>query len=115
IKITYFAVGLLATACAVIISSHIRARWVAWTIASVAVVANSLAPWNQPYLLDIVTTAQAGAVRDNLIVHANFFLTHETEYACMLAFAGIALWLWKRRQAPASLPFAIAFLLLAGF
>jgi hypothetical protein len=114
IKITYFAVGLLATACAIVVSSHIRARRVAWTVAGVAVTANALAPYSHPYLVDIVGAAQTGAVRDNLIMHANFFLDHATEYACMLAFAGIALWLWKRRQAPASLPFAIAFLLGAG-
>jgi hypothetical protein len=73
------------------VSSHIRARWAAWTIAGMAVTANALAPYSQPYLVDIVTAAQTGAVRDNLIMHANFFLDHATEYACMLAFAGIAL------------------------
>lgn len=114
IKVTYFAAGLLATACALLVCAHLRARWRAWTVAGIAVVANALAPYGWPYVSDVVTAARTGAVRDDLVVQSNFLLNHATEYACGLAFAAIALWLWRRGDAPGRLPFAVALLFVMG-
>jgi hypothetical protein len=114
LKVTYFAAGLLLTAYALPLSPHIRARWPAWTILGSAVVANALAPHSRPYLLDVIAAAQAGAIRDNVVIHANFFLNYGAEYAWGVAFAGAALWLCRYGNAPPRLPVTIGLLYAVG-
>ena len=65
LKITYFAGGLAFVGLALLISPHIRARLPAWLAIAGLVVANTVAPWNHAYLLDILHAAEAGAVRNS--------------------------------------------------
>ena len=61
LKVTYFAGGLAFVGLAILISPHIRARLLAWLAIGGLIVANAIAPWNHPYLLDILHAAAAGA------------------------------------------------------
>ena len=114
LKVTYFAAGLAFAGLGVLISPHIRARLPAWTAMGGLVVANAVAPWNHPYLLDIVQAAGAGAVRNSLRFHLNNFFAAADGYAPYAAGLAVATWMWMRGYAPPRLPLAIAGILAAG-
>jgi len=114
LKITYFAaaLGLLAVSC--LLCPHMRARLPAWLLVGGLQVANALAPWNSPYLSDIVNAAHAGAVRNSISVHLNNLLADVEGYTAYATLLGVAGWLYLRRQAPLSLPLAMAAILGTG-
>jgi hypothetical protein len=114
LKVTYVAGGLALLGLAVVISPHVRARLPAWTAVGALVVANALAPWNYPYLFDIVQAAGAGAVRNSLGFHLNNFFATAEGYAPYAAGLVVAIWLWARGLAPPRLPLAIAGILAVG-
>ncbi|MCC6717355.1 MAG: hypothetical protein IT555_05680 [Acetobacteraceae bacterium] len=111
LKITYFiaAVGLLAAA--LVLCGHIRARRLAWGGAGAIALANAVAPYNWPYLTDILAALQSGAARGGahaivLLVSAN--ATELSLYAAALLFAAA---FWRAGRVPLRLPAAIAVLL----
>jgi hypothetical protein len=114
LKITYFtaALGLLAVAC--FLCPHMRARLPAWLLVGGVLVANALAPWNGPYLSDILRAADAGAVRNSISFHLNNLLADVEGYAAYAALLGVAGWLYLRRLAPLSLPLGMAAVLGMG-
>jgi hypothetical protein len=114
LKVTYFAGGLALLGLAVVISPHVRARLPAWVAAGGLVVANALAPWNYPYLFDILQAAGAGAVRNSLGFHLNNFFASAEGYAAYAAALVVAAWLWVRGLAPPRLPLATAGILAVG-
>jgi hypothetical protein len=114
LKVTYFAGGLALAGLAVLISPHVRARLPAWAVVGVLVVANAVAPWNQPYLFDLVQAAAAGSVQHNLRFHVNSFLASAEGYAPYVAGVAFAAWMWWRGLAPPRLPIATAGILAVG-
>ncbi len=114
LKITYFAGGLAFVGLAILISPHIRARLPAWLAIGGLVVANAVAPWNYPYLSDILQAAAAGAVRNSLGFHLNNFFAAAEGYAPYAAGLVVALWMWARGLAPLRLPLAVAGILAIG-
>jgi hypothetical protein len=115
LKITYFGAALLMVVCALLLSRHLRARSTAWVLVTLAVTINALALHSWSYIRDVLGAASRGAIRDNLVMHANFILNHGAEYAAGLALFGIAYWLWRHASAPARLPFSVALVLVSGF
>ncbi|MGZ5899364.1 MAG: hypothetical protein ACXWK3_06470 [Reyranella sp.] len=115
LKVTYFAGGLALAALAVLISPHVRARLPAWTAIGALVVANALAPWNQPYLSDLVQAASAGSVQSNLRFHVNSFFASAEGYEPYIAGVAFAVWMWWSGLAPPRLPIATAGILAVGF
>jgi hypothetical protein len=114
LKVTYFAGGLAFVGLAILISPHIRARLPAWLAIGGLIVVNAVAPWNHPYLLDILHAAAAGAVRDSLSFHLNNFFANAEGYAAYAAgFVG-AVWMWARGMVPLRVPLAIAGILAIG-
>jgi hypothetical protein len=114
LKVTYFAGGLAFVGLAILISPHIRARLLAWLAIGGLIVANAVAPWNHPYLLDILHAAAAGAVRNSLSFHLNNFFANAEGYAPYAAGLVVAIWMWARGLAPMRLPLAIAGILAIG-
>jgi len=114
LKVTYFAVSLAALALAVLVSAHVRARWLSWTVIGGLAIANAFAPYNMPYVMDILNAAAAGGVRSGVQLHLNKFLTHPLEVAPYVAATMVALWLWRTGRAPLRLPVAMGFLVLSG-
>jgi hypothetical protein len=114
LKITYFAGGLAFVGLAMLISPHIRARLPAWLAIGGLIVANAVAPWNYPYLSDILQAAAAGAVRNSLGFHLNNFFGNAEGYAPYAAGLVVAIWMWARGLAPPRVPLAIAGILVIG-
>jgi hypothetical protein len=114
LKVTYFAGGLAFVGLAILISPHIRARMPAWLAIGGLIVANAVAPWNHPYLLDILHAAAAGAVRNSLSFHLNNFFANAEGYAPYAAGLVGAVWMWARGLAPLRVPLAIAGILAIG-
>jgi hypothetical protein len=114
LKVTYFAGGLAFVGLAILISPHIRARLLAWLAIGGLIVANAIAPWNHPYLLDILHAAAAGAVRNSLSFHLNNFFANAEGYAPYAAGLVVAIWMWARGIAPLRVPLAIAGILAIG-
>jgi hypothetical protein len=115
LKVTYFAAGLTFVGLAVLISPHIRARLLAWAAVGGLLVANALAPWNHPYLSDILHAASAGSVRVTYLGdYLNKFFATAEGYAPYAAGLVVAVWMWARGLAPLRLPLAIAGILAIG-
>jgi hypothetical protein len=114
LKITYFAAGLAMLGLALPLFPHVRVRWEGWLAAGGVVVANALAPYNYPYLLDIWDAAGAGKMRGGISVHLNTFFTDPEGNAAYAAGLAVAVWLWRDGRAPLRLPLAAAFLFVTG-
>ncbi|MGZ5904308.1 MAG: hypothetical protein ACXWKQ_03090, partial [Reyranella sp.] len=114
LKVTYFAGGVALGGLALLISPHIRAHLPVWLTVGTLIVANAVAPWNHPYLLDILHAAAAGAVRNSLSFHLNNFFANAEGYAAYAAGLVVAVWMWARGLAPLRLPLAIAGILAIG-
>jgi hypothetical protein len=114
LKVTYFAGGLAFVGLAILISPHVRARLPAWLAIGGLIVANAMAPWNHPYLLDILHAAAAGAVRNSLSFHLNNFFANAEGYAPYAAGLVVAVWMWAYGMVPMRTPLAIAGILAIG-
>ncbi len=114
LKITYFVAGLAFVGLAILISPHVRARLPAWLAVGGLIAANAVAPWNHPYLLDILHAAAAGAVRDSLTFHLNNFFANAEGYAAYAAGLVVAVSMYARGLAPPRVPLAIAGILAIG-
>lgn len=110
LKITYFAAGLAAVAFAVLFHPHVRRRWAGWLAVGAFVVGNALAPYNHPYLLDILAASKAQAIRSSVSMHLNYFFAAAGEYAPYAAAFVVACWMWRTGHATVRFPLAIAFL-----
>jgi len=86
----------------------------AWAAIGALVVANAVAPWNQPYLFDLMQAASAGSVQQNLRFHVNSFFASAEGYAPYVAGFAFAAWMWWRGLAPPRLPIATAGILAVG-
>lgn len=114
LKITYFAVGAASLAFAVLWHPHVRRQWLGWSIVGGLTVANALAPYSHPYLIDILASAQDGAVRSSLSPHFNKFFADAGEYAPYIAALVVAGWMWSTGHAALRFPLTIAFLIAAA-
>jgi hypothetical protein len=114
LKVTYFAAGLALLGLAIVICRHVRAHLPAWAAVGGIVLANALAPWNYPYLIDILEAVRAGAVRNSLSVHLNNVFASAEGYAPYVAALVVAGWMWVRGAASPRLPLAVAGILAIG-
>jgi hypothetical protein len=111
---TYFAAGVAMLAVALFASPHVRERWRGWGAVMAAALVLIALPFNRPYLADLLAAAHAGIVRDDAAFFFNDFAENAGEYAAWFAAAGLAAWLWRRRQAPLRFAVAAAFLPAMG-
>lgn len=114
IKITYFAAGLAALGVALLFSEHVRCRWRLWCLVGALPLLNAAAPYSRPYMMDILSAAEAGGVRSGVSFHLNRFLSYAAEYAPYFAATIVATWLWAAGRAPSRLPAAVGFLTFIG-
>jgi hypothetical protein len=114
LKITYFLVGLAALPVAAAACPHLRGARAGWCALGIGALALALAPVNRPYWADLFAAASAGQMRDGLSDYVNNFLQHSAEYAPYIAALAVALWMWRRKDAPLRLPVAAGFILAAG-
>lgn len=115
LKVTYFFAGGAALCLALLVSPHIRGRWLLWMAVGAVAALNAIAPYNHDYLADILDAVAAGGVRDSSLGHLADFFSHADSYAPYLAALVLAVWLWRSGRAPPGLPAAVAFLLGIGF
>src|SRR3954454_20757424 len=80
-KITYFAVGMAALGVAIVLPGSIASNRRRWIAVFLILALFPVAPFNRPYLTDIVTAALAGGVRTRVWGLADSFLADPTEYA----------------------------------
>jgi hypothetical protein len=110
LKITYFAAGLASVGFAVLFHPHVgRRRW-AWLALCCLLVANAVAPDNQPYLGDILSWVASGAVRRDLKLHVTNFVTALEQYVPYLVAIVVACWMTWSGRAPRRLPLTLIFL-----
>jgi hypothetical protein len=114
LKISYFIFGLATLPLALAVCPHIRARWRGWTAMGLVVTANAVAPYNHPYLLDLLAVTEAGGIRDKLSLQLMRYFTNPAEPATYVAGFAVATWIWWRGQAPLWLPIAAAYLIGSG-
>src|SRR5690348_6132401 len=107
LKITYFAAGLMTVGFAMMFHRHVRQNWLAWVAVALLVTANALAPWNKPYLTDIVEWSTSGAVRNSLVLHFNNFVAGIALYAPYLAAIAVAGWMWVFGRASFRFPLTL--------
>ena len=106
LKMTYFLMAIAALPVAALVSLHLRKARYGWMVLAIAAVALAISPFNRAYWSDLVAAADAGQSRDVLTDHINNFLAHAGEYAPYLAGFAVALWMWRRGDAPLRLPVA---------
>jgi len=114
LKITYFAAGLMTVGFAMLFHRHVRQNWLAWVAVALLVTANALAPWNRPYLTDILDWSTSGAVRNGLLLHFNNFVAAIALYAPYLAAIAVAGWMWVFGRASFRFPLTLAFLFVVS-
>jgi hypothetical protein len=114
LKMTYFLVGLAALPVAAVVCAHVRGAPKGWCALGIGASALALAPANHAYWADLLAAASAGQMRDGLADYFNNFLQHGAEYAPYVAALAVALWMWRRQDAPLRLPVATGFILVAG-
>ena len=114
LKITYFAAGLAMVGFAMLFHRHVRQRWLLWVALALLVTANALAPWNRPYLNDILDWSASGAVRNGLLLHFNNFIAAIALYAPYLAAIAVAGWMWVFGRASFRFPLTLVFLFVVS-
>ena len=114
LKITYFAAGLATVGFAVLFHPHVSRHWRTWLALSGLLAVNALAPYNHPYLGDVLGWAANGAVRRDLVLHLNNFLAALDQYAPYLVAIVVACWMWWSGRALRRLPLTLIFLFAAS-
>ena len=114
LKMTYFLVGIAALPVAALVSAHVRGAPRGWCALGLGAFALAIAPVNRPYWADLFAAAGAGQMRGVSTDYFDNFLQYKAEYAPYLAALAVALWLWRRKDAPLRLPVATGFILAAG-
>ena len=114
LKITYFVVGLAALPLALAFCPHVCARWPGWAAVGLLAAANVAAPYNRPYLLDLLAVAEAGGIRDKFVIQLMRYFTDLAQPAVYVAGFAAAAWVWWRGYAPLRLPIAAAYLIGSG-
>jgi hypothetical protein len=112
LKITYFAAGLATLGFAVLFHPHVGRYWRAWLVVGALLILNALAPYNQPYLADILGWATSGAVRKAATLHFNNFVAAIGQYAPYLAAVAVGVCMWWSGRAAFRLPLTLVFLLV---
>jgi hypothetical protein len=110
LKITYFAAGLATVGFAMLFHRHVRRHWLLWFGVVLLLVANALAPWNRPYLTDILDWSASGAIRNSLLLHFHNFVAGVALYAPYLAAIAVAGWMWAFGRASFRFPVTLVFL-----
>jgi hypothetical protein len=115
LKITYFVAALVELTVAVVLYRHMRRG--AWLLAAGLVVANAVAPYNWPYLIDL---ADVLALPGNFTDYAELgHIKHvlRASVAELLIFAlggGVAVGVWLSGRAPLRLPLTMLLLIAIG-
>jgi hypothetical protein len=114
LKMTYFLVGITALPVAAVVCAHVRGAPGGWCALGVGAFALAVAPVNRAYWADLFAAAGAGQMRDQFTDYLENFLQYSAEYAPYVAALAVALWMWRRRDAPLRLPVATGFIVAAG-
>ena len=114
LKMTYFLMGGAALLVAAFVCPHVRRAHAGWTAVTIGAFALAVAPFNRPYWADLLAAAGAGQVRNELSDYINDFLAYAGEYAPYIAALAVALWMWRRKDAPLRLPVATGVILIAS-
>jgi hypothetical protein len=114
LKITCFGTAIVELSVAVFVSEHMRRRWRLWTVLVAALLLHAVAPYNWPYLSDVLAAVGSGAANSNprgLIVKV---LSNVPELSLMIIGAMVSLTLWRSRLAPVRLPVGAVLFIVAA-
>lgn len=114
LKLTYFVVGIGALGLALLVSAHVRAAQVGWTLVLAALIANAAAPHSHYYLADFVLAATSGFGETYVANYVRVIFNNAAECAFYGTGVLVAIALWRRGEAPFRLPAAAVFLLASG-
>jgi hypothetical protein len=114
LKMTYFLVGIAALPVAAVVCAHVRGAPRGWCALGAGAFALAAAPVNRAYWADLFAAAGAGQMRDVFADYLENLLQYSAEYAPYIAALAVAIWMWRRRDAPLQLPVAPGFILVAG-
>src|SRR5262249_48976710 len=93
---------------ALVFQPHVRRPWRGWLVVGVLAIANALAPYNHPYLIDILSSA--GAIRSALAPFILNIFAAAADYSVYAAAFMVACWMWWTGRAPYQFPLSIGFL-----
>lgn len=114
LKMTYFLVGIAALLVAALVCTHIRHAPRGWCALGLGAITLAAAPVNHAYWVDLFAAAGAGQMRDVFTDYFDNFLQYKAEYAPYFAALAVALWMWRRKDAPLRLPVATGFIFVAA-
>ncbi|UYN93438.1 MAG: hypothetical protein KIT25_15410 [Enhydrobacter sp.] len=114
LKITYFGAAMAELAVALAVSEPIRRHARRWLIAGAAISLHAIAPYNWPYLADIFTAIEAGAVNNDIRALTVRLFDNVPELSLVAIAALTALGLWRSGDIPLRLPAAVILLVVTA-
>jgi hypothetical protein len=112
LKVTYFAAAMAELAVALLLCRHVRSHRRKWLAVGSLATLNAIAPYNWPYLADILASLETGAAQTDLVEICLRLTNNVAELSLMVAVLVIALGRWSSRQASLRLPAAVGLLIV---
>jgi hypothetical protein len=107
VKITYFGAAMIMVPAAILASEPVRERRRRWMVAYGLLAAHSIAPYNWPYLADVLEAVRAGAVNNDIRAQIVRLYDNLPELALVAMAALIVIALWRSSDLSPRLPVAI--------
>lgn len=108
LKITYFGAAVVELAVAFVVCGHVRAMWRTWSAVMAAVLANAVAPYNWPYLGDLMAAVLTGAATTSPVAILMTFFENIDELVIYAVAFLVGAMLWRSGRAPLRVPVGIA-------
>lgn len=107
VKITYFGAAMIVVPAAILASEPIRARRWRWMVVYGLLAGHSVAPYNWPYLADVLKAVDAGAVNNDVRALVVRLYDNVPELAMLGVAALIVIGLWRSGDLSPRLPAGI--------
>lgn len=114
LKITYFAVAVMEVLVAIAVCDHVRAMWRMWSAVVIVAAANAVAPYNWPYLDDLMTAVRTGAASTSAMQLLLTLFENVDELVMYSVVFVVGAMLWRSGQASLRVPVGIASCVVAA-
>jgi len=108
LKITYFGAAVAELAVAFVVCRHVRAMWRTWSAVTAVVLANAVAPYNWPYLGDLMAAVQTGAATTSPVSILMTLFENVDELVIYAVAFLVGAMLWRSGRASLRVPVGIA-------
>lgn len=114
LKITYFGAAMAELAVALAVSEPIRRHKGRWVVLGAAISIHAVAPYNWPYLADLFTAIEAGAINNDIRALTVRLFDNVPELSLLAIAALTAIGLWRSGDIPLRLPAGIVMLIVTA-